>query len=99
MAEQMSELDIYCRTGSQAGLKVLPTQAPAKNLSLATLPFAARQRETLVSGIQVREEALRTIQAQRMYKLRCECGRSWFELEWQKFVQCPACHKPGLVSE
>jgi hypothetical protein len=99
MAEQISELDEYCRMGPQATLKVVTPLAQAKNLSLATLPFAHRQREPRDSGIQVREEPLRTIRAQRMYKLRCECGRSWFELECQKFVQCPACHKPGLVSE
>ena len=99
MAEQLSELDNYCRTSAQVGPKGVTPPAPEKNLSLSTLPFAPRQRETLVSGIQVREEPLRTVRAQRMYKMRCECGRSWFELECLKFVQCPACHKPGLVAE
>jgi len=33
-----------------------------------------------------------------LYKVRCECGRSWFELELPKVVKCPACHKLGLVS-
>jgi len=31
-------------------------------------------------------------------QMRCECGRSWFELELLKFVECPACHKLSLVS-
>jgi hypothetical protein len=31
--------------------------------------------------------------------MRCECGRSWFELELPKFVKCPACHKLGLVAD
>jgi hypothetical protein len=99
MAEHTSELDKYCRMGPQASLKVVTPQSPAKNLSLATLPFAHRQREARDSGILVREEPLRAVSAQRMYKMRCECGRSWFELECLKVVHCPACHKPGLVSE
>ncbi len=51
-----------------------------------------------VSGIEVHEEKWGTITAQHVYKMRCECGRSWFELELPKFVKCPACHKLGLVS-
>jgi Zn finger protein HypA/HybF involved in hydrogenase expression len=46
----------------------------------------------------VREEELGVVQAQQMYQMRCECGRSWFELVLKQFVQCPACHKLGLVS-
>lgn len=49
-------------------------------------------------GIDVREEDLVMVRAQRMYRMRCECGRSWFELVLKTFVQCPACHKPGLVA-
>jgi len=45
------------------------------------------------------EEEWGTVTVQRLYKLRCECGRSWFELELPKFVRCPACHKLGLVSQ
>ncbi len=52
----------------------------------------------LESGIVVREQELGTVKAQRMYKLRCECGRSWFELELPTLVECPACKKPSLVS-
>jgi hypothetical protein len=50
------------------------------------------------TGIEVQEEEWGTITAQLVYKMRCECGRSWFELEPLKFVKCPACHKLGLVS-
>jgi hypothetical protein len=49
-------------------------------------------------GIEVQEEEWRTVTAQLVYKMRCECGRSWFELEPLKFVRCPACHNLGLVS-
>jgi len=52
----------------------------------------------LESDIVVREEELGTIKAQRLYKMRCECGRSWFELELPTLVECPACKKLGLVS-
>lgn len=51
------------------------------------------------SGIEVHEEEWSTVTVQRLYKVRCECGRAWFELELPKFVRCPACHKLGLVSE
>jgi hypothetical protein len=49
-------------------------------------------------GIEVREEELGVVNAQRLYKLRCECGRSWFELELPKLVKCPACTKLSLVA-
>jgi len=50
------------------------------------------------NGIEVHEEELAAVTAQRVYKMHCECGRSWFELELLKFVECPACHKLSLVS-
>ena len=46
----------------------------------------------------MREEDLGLVQAQRLYQMRCECGRSWFELVLKTLVECPACHKLGLVS-
>jgi hypothetical protein len=49
-------------------------------------------------GIEVHEEELSAIKAQTLYKMRCECGRSWFELELPRLVKCPACDKLGLVS-
>jgi hypothetical protein len=49
-------------------------------------------------GIEVREEELGTVTAQRLFKMRCECGRSWFELELPRLIQCPACAKLNLVS-
>lgn len=50
-------------------------------------------------GIDVREEDLSIVQAQQLYQMRCECGRSWFELVLKMLVQCPACHKLGLVRQ
>ena len=50
------------------------------------------------TGIEVQEQELGQITAQRMYRMRCECGRPWFELELKRLVQCPACHRLNLVS-
>jgi hypothetical protein len=60
-----------------------PVQPPAAEIS---------------SGITVEEEVLRTVSAQLIYQLRCECGRSWFALELPTIVTCPACRKLGVVS-
>jgi hypothetical protein len=48
-------------------------------------------------GIEVEEEELGLIKAQLMYRLRCECGRSWFDITLPKLVQCPSCAKKGMV--
>ena len=50
-------------------------------------------------GMEVHEEEWGSVTVQCLYKVRCECGRSWFELELPQFVRCPACHKLGLVSQ
>jgi hypothetical protein len=62
-------------------------------------PVADTRRKAgeMRNGIEVREEALCMVTAQRVYKMRCECGRSWFEIELPKLVQCPACAKLGAV--
>jgi hypothetical protein len=52
----------------------------------------------IVSGIEVHEEKWGTVTVQHVYKMRCECGRSWFELELARFVKCPACRRLGFVS-
>jgi len=57
---------------------------------------AGRKRQH--AGIEVQEEELGQITAQRMYRMRCECGRPWFELELKRLVQCPACHRLNVVS-
>jgi hypothetical protein len=49
-------------------------------------------------GIEVQEQELCAVKAQVLYKMRCECGRSWFELELPRLVKCPACDSLGLVS-
>jgi hypothetical protein len=57
-----------------------------------------RDPETNGAGIEVQEEELGSVIAQHVYKMRCKCGRSWFELELKRFVTCPACRKLALVT-
>lgn len=59
----------------------------------------ALPRSETAKGIEVREEKWGTVTVQRVYKMRCECGRSWFQLELPRFVRCPACHQLDFVSE
>jgi hypothetical protein len=49
-------------------------------------------------GIEVREQELVRVTAQRLYMVRCECGRRWFELERPALVECPACHRLGSLA-
>ena len=74
------------------------TQAAVEDPSGTPSAVAAPWRVEADTGIDVREEDLSIVQAQRLYQMRCECGRSWFELVLKTLVQCPACHKLGLVS-
>jgi hypothetical protein len=50
-------------------------------------------------GILVQEEELSTATAQHMYRMRCECGRSWYELELKALVKCPGCTKLSRVQK
>jgi len=70
-----------------------PQPGRRADLEAATAPTA------MDGGIEVHEEEWGRVTVQHVYKVRCECGRSWFELEPPKFVTCPACHKISLVSE
>jgi len=101
MAEQPSALDRYCIKQLDASLTGAPAPVvPAKPAkpSRQAPPVVSFRRPAHDDGIEVREESLRTVDAQQMYKLRCECGRSWFELVCPTIVHCPACHKAGLVT-
>jgi hypothetical protein len=81
----------------RAGLAMVPPQ-PAGKGSAKQNVAQSQQIGAMESGIVVSVEALRSIKAQRLYKMRCECGRSWFELDLPTLVECPACKKLGLVS-
>ena len=47
---------------------------------------------------QVHQGKLGSATAQRLYRLRCECGRAWFELETPGVVRCPACLRLSAVT-
>jgi hypothetical protein len=90
-------------TPGSPGLTVVPPvlQPPPEAAAVRKARRAAQAAQpvsALESGILVREEELGTVRAQRLYKMRCECGRSWFELELPTLVECPACRKLCLVS-
>jgi hypothetical protein len=80
------------RSESRAG----PT--PPSKLPQQLLESAFHRRVVRDDGILVQEEELGLVKAQHLYKMRCECGRSWFELELPKLVKCPACQRINLVS-
>jgi hypothetical protein len=82
-------------TAQAAGLSIVSAETDTATTSNIKAPANVSSME---SGIVVREEELIAVKAQRLFKMRCECGRSWFELELPKFVECPACKKLGLVS-
>ena len=84
--------------GRRAAANVEAVPGGAQDPSSPPPTRVKRRGEDADCGIEVREEELSTVQAQQMYKMRCQCGRSWYELELRTFVQCPACHRPGLVS-
>ena len=80
-------------------MKERTAQPTSSSLLVRRVELKVAPPETAtVSGIEVHEEKWGSVTAQRVYKMRCECGRSWFELELPKFVKCPACHKLGLIS-
>jgi hypothetical protein len=99
MTDQLSALDSYCLQQLQAGAKPAPMQAPVKRPARVPPTAGFRRTELQANGMEVREERLATVTAQRMYKMRCECGRSWFELVCKQIVHCPACHQAGLVAD
>lgn len=84
--------------GPRPGLSMVPTQPQPKGAAARAVAQSQQAMTAMESGIVVSEEELRSIKAQRLYKLRCDCGRSWFELELPKLMECPACKKLGLVS-
>ncbi len=76
----------------------MPSQPHPKFAARSQRSSVARPNSEMNHGIDVREEELGVATAQRLFKLRCECGRSWFELELPTLVKCPACAKLSLVS-
>jgi hypothetical protein len=81
-------------TGRRAALNVVSTALSPDT----TLPLGYTRESENGAGIEVREEELGSVIAQLVYKMRCRCGRSWFELELKRFVTCPACRKLAVVT-
>ncbi|HEY6456162.1 MAG TPA: hypothetical protein VIY90_12885 [Steroidobacteraceae bacterium] len=79
------------RSASRPGAP--PVKSPPQMLESAFHRHAGKD-----DGILVQEDELGSVTAQHLYKMRCECGRSWFELELPKLVKCPACQRINLVS-
>jgi hypothetical protein len=69
---------------------------PKNNVAILK-PRTLRRSAGDPSSIVVLEEPLTSIRAQLLYRMRCECGRPWFEVELPKLVACPGCGKKGVV--
>jgi hypothetical protein len=75
----------------------LSPETEARPDNVRTLRSPLRPTPGDSEGIQVQEEELSSATAQCMFRMRCECGRSWFELELKVFVRCPACARLDRV--
>jgi hypothetical protein len=97
--EETAEQLLYVhRADVPSDLKAVP---PASRPQSSSGALASTSRRRLVHrgyGIQVHEDELGLVSAQRLYRMRCECGRAWFELELPKLVQCPACLRLNVVT-
>ena len=74
------------------------------NSTVTHLPWVgpappAPDAATAAGHIEVREQELVISHAQRLDKMRCECGHSWREVDLPGIPECPACHKLGVVTE
>jgi DNA-directed RNA polymerase subunit RPC12/RpoP len=95
MKERISQLESWQRF--HAGIAapvVLPK--PAAPTLVRRRPEGGRRADT-PPGIEVGEAELGLAETQTLYRLTCECGRHWFELQQHRLVQCPACAKVCLV--
>lgn len=86
----LSRLTLVGREASSRGRSVVKEAKVriGNNLEVAPREF---------DGSLVREAELGSAVAQRFYRMRCQCGRSWIELELKKLVKCPACSRLDQV--
>jgi hypothetical protein len=96
--ERSARFGDVCQAGARSGIRVAAPASQSKSPSHALESASQQQADQRDDGIEVYEDELGSVMAQRLYKMRCECGRSWFELELPKLVQCPACLRLNLVS-
>lgn len=94
--EQLGQVD---RAGVPSDLGVFPPASwPQSSLGALASTSPRRRRVHRGYGIEVQEDELGWVSAQCLYRMRCECGRAWFELELPKLVQCPACLRLNAVT-
>lgn len=98
MKERTARLTNAQEGSPRGNLRVVPTRAEVKSTPPPTRPAGPHRAGQKADGIEVHEDELGQITAQRMYRMRCECGRPWFELELPRLVKCPKCHRLNLVS-
>ncbi len=73
------------------------SESEARSDNVRAIPARRGTAPRESEGIQVQEEELSMATAQPLFRMRCECGRSWFELELKIFVRCPACERLNRV--
>jgi len=78
------------------GTAILPKPTWRSFVTGAGLPNAVF--ETGIEVAEFSEQELCRVTAQRVYVVRCECGRRWFELELPGLVECPACRRLGSLA-
>ena len=98
MKERTARLARVQEGSPRASLRVVPARAEVKSTPHTARSAGSHRAPQKGDGIDVQEEELGQITAQRMYRMRCECGRPWFELELPRLVKCPKCHRLNLVS-
>jgi hypothetical protein len=80
---------------SDLGTATVSLPTPDWRTAIATIPKPGPSAD---EGIEVGEQELCRVTAQRVFMVRCECGRRWFELELPALVECPACHRLGSLA-
>ena len=92
-----SQLSSAQEVHQKASGEVVVKETNARISKVRTLRSDLRITPPHSNGIQVQEEELSVAMAQCMYRMRCDCGRCWFELELKILVKCPACAKVNRV--
>jgi hypothetical protein len=95
MEETAEHLICVRRADVLSDLKAVP---PASGPQGALASTSRRRCVHRGYGIEVHEDELGLASAQCLYRMRCQCGRAWFELELPKLVQCPACLRLNVVT-
>lgn len=85
------------RNATKLNTRLVVKQTNTPSGSVRTIRSHSRITPRESDGILVQEDELSSATAQQMYRLRCECGRSWFELELKLLVKCPGCSRLNRV--